>query len=77
MGNNPGADQRGFVSEHYCDWGMAPDPEGYKNDPHGLLRCDKPAGLKYQDRWFCAEHYDVMMVCLESLSPPVYRNYAD
>lgn len=23
-----------------------------------IIRCDRPANLKFESMWFCAEHYD-------------------
>jgi len=43
----------------YCqfiiDFHMEPGEDG---DP---IFCDKPAPIKYDGAWFCAEHYDLLM----------------
>ena len=46
---------------HNCQYivGFHMEP-GEDGDP---IFCDKPASIKFESAWFCADHYDDVMVC--------------
>jgi len=42
------------VADHHCQYVVH-----FPNDQDDeVLCCDKPAGIKFNDHWLCAEHYD-------------------
>jgi hypothetical protein len=43
------------VAEHFCQF-VIHFPEDQSDK---VIRCDKPAGIKYNLNWLCAEHYDI------------------
>ena len=42
------------MGEHFCQYTV-----GWKDD-FTAVRCDKPAPIKHESGWLCAEHYDDM-----------------
>lgn len=42
------------MGEHFCNYTI-----GWNSD-FTAVRCDKPAPIKHENGWLCAEHYDDM-----------------
>ena len=45
--------------EHNCQYVVSFDGGGENANP---IFCDRPASIKFDGVWFCAEHYDLVMV---------------
>lgn len=42
------------MAQHFCQYTVS-----YEKD-FKAIRCDKPAPIKHEDGWLCAEHYDLI-----------------
>jgi hypothetical protein len=52
VGREPACGDVMHNCEYIVSWNTEPDGDG---DP---IYCDRPAPIKFNDAWFCAEHYD-------------------